>query len=162
MHKVMEKGRPVFETHSEGETDSFGAVAGRLAVRGLFVALCGELGSGKTVFARGMARGLGCRGRVTSPTFQLVREYQGSDLRLFHFDFYRLGSEGEAVDLDIEYCLEQGVVAAEWSDRFPGLEWPDTITVRLEWAGETDRRIEIAAAEGAGTGVLDGMLREID
>jgi len=149
----------VFESNSESDTMELGRLVGRAAAKGLFVGLAGELGTGKTVFVRGMARGMEFDGAVTSPTFQLVREYQGRE-RLFHFDFYRLGSSGEAVDLDIEDCISRGVVAVEWSDRFPDLEWSDHIGIRLVWTGETDRRIEVVSTGGGGVRLLETILEE--
>ena len=71
---------------------------------------------GKTAFTRGLARGLGCRGRVTSPTFTIVNEYSG-DIPLFHFDMYRLGSSDELFDIGWEdYLARGGVCAVEWSE----------------------------------------------
>ena len=75
-------------SHSEQETEQLGEQVARKLPRGTVIAYTGELGMGKTAFTRGLARGLGCRGRVTSPTFTIVNEYEG-DIPLFHFDLYR-------------------------------------------------------------------------
>ena len=71
-------------SHSPAETELLGETFGRAAARGTVVALSGDLGAGKTQFVRGVARGLGCVGRVHSPTFTLVNEYGGGRLKLFH------------------------------------------------------------------------------
>ena len=78
-----------FVTHSEEDTVALAEKLGRGAVRGDVFALLGELGTGKTVFARGIARGLGIIGAVTSPTFTLLEIYDGR-LQLYHFDLYRM------------------------------------------------------------------------
>ena len=83
-----------FVTECEQETEALGErLAGRLEP-GAVVAFTGDLGAGKTALTRGLARGLGISGRVTSPTFTVVNEYEGGRLPLFHFDMYRLGSSG--------------------------------------------------------------------
>ena len=80
-------------THSPAETEELGCRLGRTLGPGAVVAYFGGLGMGKTAFTRGLARGLGCRGRVTSPTFTIVNEYDGPT-PLFHFDMYRLALGG--------------------------------------------------------------------
>ncbi len=146
------------KTTSEHETEQLGAAIGEIIERGTIVCLSGELGAGKTVMVRGIARGLGVRGAVTSPTFQLVREHQGRE-RLFHFDFYRLTTAAEAIDLDIGECLATGVVAVEWSDRFPELHFADCLNLHLEWAGENERDIRITGFSGSGEKLHEGLLR---
>ena len=103
-------------THSLAETEELGCRLGRTLGPGAVVAYFGGLGMGKTAFTRGLARGLGCRGRVTSPTFTIVNEYEG-DIPLFHFDLYRLGSSDELFDIGWEdYLARGGVCAVEWSE----------------------------------------------
>ena len=79
-------------SHSEQETETLGAALAQRLHGGDVIAYRGDLGAGKTAFTRGLARGLGCTGRVTSPTFTIVNEYEGK-IPLFHFDLYRLGDE---------------------------------------------------------------------
>lgn len=103
-------------SHSPEETERIGEELGRTLHPGCVVAFRGGLGMGKTAFTRGLARGLGCRGRVTSPTFTIVNEYSG-DIPLFHFDMYRLGGEDELFDIGWEdYLARGGVCAVEWSE----------------------------------------------
>ena len=85
-------------THSPAETEELGCRLGRTLRPGTVVAYFGGLGMGKTAFTRGLARGLGCTGRVTSPTFTIVNEYDGAT-PLFHFDMYRLDSEDDLFDI---------------------------------------------------------------
>ena len=104
-------------SHSVAETEDLGARLAAVLAPGAVVAYTGGLGMGKTAFTRGLARGLGCRGRVTSPTFTIVNEYEGGRLPLFHFDMYRLGSSDELFDIGWEdYLARGGVCAVEWSE----------------------------------------------
>ena len=103
-------------SHSPEETEHIGEMLGRRLRPGTVVAYRGGLGMGKTAFTRGLARGLGCAGRVTSPTFTIVNEYDGAT-PLFHFDMYRLGSSDELFDIGWEdYLARGGVCAVEWSE----------------------------------------------
>ena len=130
---------------SDAETEAIGA---RLAARlepGSRVLLYGELGAGKTAFVRGLAAGLGIHpDEVSSPTFTLVQEYRGGRLPLFHVDLYRL-APGEVDDLGLDALAAGGVLAIEWAERMPRGD-ADAIHVRLEHAGEDERRILIEDA----------------
>ena len=118
-------------THSPAETEELGCRLGRTLGPGAVVAYFGGLGMGKTAFTRGLARGLGCRGRVTSPTFTIVNEYDG-DIPLFHFDLYRLGSSDELFDIGWDdYLARGGVCAVEWSERVSDALPEDTIFVDI-------------------------------
>ena len=108
-------------THSAAETEAAGRAFAKALSRGDVVACFGDLGAGKTAFARGVAAGLGCKGRVTSPTFTIVNEYDGP-LPLFHFDMYRLGGEDDLFDIGWEdYLSRGGVCLVEWSERIAAL-----------------------------------------
>ena len=105
-----------FLSHSTQETEAIGEELAQKLRGGDVLAFTGSLGMGKTAFTRGLARGLGCRGRVTSPTFTIVNEYEGRT-PLFHFDMYRLGSSDELFDIGWEdYLARGGVCAVEWSE----------------------------------------------
>ena len=102
-------------SHSPEETEHIGEMLGRQLHGGTVLALRGGLGMGKTAFTRGLARGLGYTGRVTSPTFTIVNEYDGAT-PLFHFDMYRLDSEDDLFDIGWDdYLTRGGVCAVEWS-----------------------------------------------
>ena len=130
-------------THSERETEAAGAALAAKLPDGAVVAMYGELGSGKTAFVRGMARGMGIDVRVNSPTFTIVNEYLGGR-ELFHFDMYRLGSADELWGIGWDDYLDRGAVCAvEWSENVAGAFTGDELTVRIEKLSDTDRRITI-------------------
>ena len=131
-----------FITNGPEETEALGARLARALEPGAVVAFTGDLGAGKTAFVRGLARGLGIRDRVTSPTFTIVNEYEGGRLPLFHFDLYRLGSADELFDIGWEdYLARGGVCAVEWSERMEELLEPGTIRVDLRRGEDEDRRV---------------------
>lgn len=132
-------------SHSPGETEAIGRELGQRLVPGSVVAYRGGLGMGKTAFTRGLAQGLGCRGRVTSPTFTIVNEYNGPT-PLFHFDMYRLPDADALFDIGWEDYLQRGgVCAVEWSENVADALPPEAVFVTIEReAGHDDwRRITI-------------------
>ena len=107
----------VQHTHSPEETEALGARLAACLKPGDVVAYFGDLGAGKTAFTRGLARGLGIRQPVTSPTYTLVNEYLDGKMPLFHFDMYRLSSSDDLFDIGWEdYLTRGGVCAVEWSE----------------------------------------------
>ena len=119
-------------SHSAEETEAIGEALGRRLHGGSVVAYRGGLGMGKTAFTRGLARGLGCRGRVTSPTFTIVNEYRGTT-PLFHFDMYRLEDEEALFDIGWEDYLQRGgVCAVEWSENVTDALPEDSVFVTIE------------------------------
>lgn len=134
-----------FLSHSEAETQRAGELLGRRLCAGSIVALFGDVGAGKTVFVRGLTRGLGIHARVTSPTFSIVNEYDGP-VPLFHFDMYRLSGPDELFDIGWEdYLARAGVCAVEWSENVASALGDDCIRVTIDKCGEDDslRRISI-------------------
>ncbi len=126
-------------SHSVEETERFGEQLAASLPPGSVVAYTGALGMGKTAFTRGLAKGLGCRGRVTSPTFTVVNEYDGK-IPLFHFDMYRLGSSDELFDIGWEdYLNRGGVCAVEWSEQVAEAMPPETVYVTISRRPEDDR-----------------------
>ena len=133
-------------SHSAEETEAIGEALGRKLRGGSVVAYRGGLGMGKTAFTRGLARGLGCRGRVTSPTFTIVNEYSGAT-PLFHFDMYRLEDEEALFDIGWEDYLERGgVCAVEWSENVQGA-MEDAIVITITRLGEDTRKIQIEGGD---------------
>ncbi len=130
-------------TTSPEETEALGAALGRIVPAGTVLAYRGDLGAGKTAFTRGLARGLGCRETVTSPTYTIVNEYLGGRLPLFHFDMYRLSSSDDLWDIGWEDYLDRGgVCAVEWSENVAeALE--DAVTVTIRKLSDTTREITL-------------------
>ena len=131
-------------TKSVDDTRALAAEVAALAAPGDLVVLAGDLGTGKTAFAQGFARGLGVDEPVTSPAFILVRTYEGR-LPLTHLDVYRLDTIQELVDLGIAELLDEGAVTlVEWGDAVAPALPADFLEVRLE-AGEApdDRMLTI-------------------
>lgn len=129
-------------TNSPEETEALGASLAQELEPGAVLAFTGDLGAGKTAFVRGLARGLGCPGRVTSPTFTIVNEYEGGRLPLFHFDMYRLGSSEELFDIGWEdYLARGGVCVVEWSEIIDDALEGDVIRVDIRRGGSDDQRI---------------------
>lgn len=135
-------------THNVYETEKTGFALAKTLKPGNIVALKGELGAGKTAFVRGLARGLGYEGEVTSPTYALVHEYRGK-VPLFHFDMYRIN------DMDALYSTgffdfldENSIIAIEWSENIEFALPKNKISVTLSYGkNENDRKIFIEKAE---------------
>ena len=135
-----------FITNSPEETEKIGAAVGKIIPAGTVLAYRGDLGAGKTAFTRGLAAGLGYKGRVTSPTFTIVNEYEG-DIPLFHFDLYRLGSSDELFDIGWEDYLDRGgVCAVEWSENVTEA-MEGAVSVTIDVLGENTRRITISGGD---------------
>ena len=136
-----------FITHSPEETEQLGAALGRKLNPGTILAYEGDLGAGKTAFTRGLARGLGAKDMVTSPTYTIVNEYLSGRIPLFHFDMYRLASSDDLWDIGWEDYLERGgVCAVEWSENAADA-MEDAIRVRIEKIGDESRRITIEGGD---------------
>ncbi|MCB9678529.1 MAG: tRNA (adenosine(37)-N6)-threonylcarbamoyltransferase complex ATPase subunit type 1 TsaE [Alphaproteobacteria bacterium] len=133
--------------------EALGRALGEAAPAGTVIALHGDLGAGKSVLARGIARGLGIGGRIPSPTFILVAEYTEGRLPLHHCDLYRLSDPDELVNLGLDEVLGgDGVVVVEWAERFPEILPADHLEVRIAIDGEA-RDVAIA-----GTGPVSQRL----
>ena len=130
-------------TNSPAETEAIGAALGKILTPGTIIAYRGDLGAGKTALTRGLARGLGCREVVTSPTYTIVNEYPGGRLPLFHFDMYRLRSSDDLFDIGWDDYLDRGgVCAVEWSENVDDA-MEDAIYITIEKLGEDSRRITL-------------------
>ncbi len=111
------------------------------------ILLNGDLGAGKTTFTQFVAKALGVKDQVTSPTFTILKEYQGKKLKLYHFDMYRLSGGTEATGFGFEeylYDLEpNGVVMIEWSEMVKDILDGHFITINITRVDDTTRKIEI-------------------
>lgn len=128
-------------TRSTDETLELARAVGELLRPGDVVSLVGELGAGKTVFARGVARALGVTELVVSPTFTIVREYEGR-VPLVHVDVYRIDAVQELHDLGFEEVVrDDAVTVVEWGDMIDGLLPGDRLDVRLTPGAADDERV---------------------
>ncbi|MEE8275933.1 MAG: tRNA (adenosine(37)-N6)-threonylcarbamoyltransferase complex ATPase subunit type 1 TsaE [Alphaproteobacteria bacterium] len=108
------------------------------------IALEGELGTGKTTFARGLIAALGGVGEVPSPTFTMVQAYDTAPAPLWHFDLYRLATPADAYELGIEEAVATAISVVEWPDRLGALLPRDRLDVRLAFDAEPDvRRVRL-------------------
>ncbi len=107
----------IIETNSEKETYDLGLRLGQAAQAGAVYSLVGDLGVGKTVFTKGLAKGLGIEEAVSSPTFTIVQVYEEGRLPFYHFDVYRIGDIEEMDEIGYEdYIYGDGVSLIEWAD----------------------------------------------
>lgn len=150
-----------FVTKTEEATEELGKKIGQLVKAGTLILLRGDLGSGKTVLSRGIARGLGVEAAVTSPTFTLMHQYQGR-LPLFHFDIYRITDPEEMFDLDYEeYFYGDGVTVVEWPERMEELLPDEYILIEIEKTDRPDERQITIALVGEKYKDLEGALNSI-
>ena len=133
----------IVRTNTEEETEALGERLAKCLRAGAVVALYGDLGAGKTAFVRGMARGLGIRESVTSPTFTIVNEYPG-DPALFHFDMYRLKNAEELYGIGWEDYLDRnGICVTEWSERIEEALPENAVRVTIQRLSDTERSVRI-------------------
>lgn len=148
--------RLVLQSCAPAETEELGRRIGAAAHAGIFIALCGELGGGKTCFTRGFVAGAAPESAhlVASPTFAIMNEYPGAP-PVFHFDFYRLTSEDEISELGFEdYFQGTGICIAEWAERLGGLLPADRLTVTFAHSGDDRRAITLTAQGSASESLL--------
>ena len=137
------------KSRSVEETEALGEAVGQVVTSGDVITLDGDLGAGKTAFTRGLARGMGLRSRVTSPTFTIVNEYNDPNgiARLFHFDTYRLSSSDDFYDAGLdEYFDRDGVCALEWSSVIEDALPENRIAINISGTGE-ERLIRISFSD---------------
>ena len=135
---------------SEKETERIGEAIGRASEPGTVVALIGDLGTGKTTLTKSIARGLGVTETVTSPTFNIIREYKSGRIPLYHFDVYRIGDPDEMFELGYEeYFYGDGICVVEWADIIEELLPEDAVIIRIErGADEEEREYRIESEDG--------------
>jgi tRNA threonylcarbamoyladenosine biosynthesis protein TsaE len=137
-------------SNSIEETIDIGSKLAKRLKPGDVVALIGDLGSGKTVLTKGIAKGLGVKDTryVNSPTFVIIKEYKGK-IPLYHFDLYRLNKSSMYDEVGFEeYFYGDGVTVIEWADKITKLLPKKRIEVRLSVAGENKRKVEIVSLRG--------------
>jgi tRNA threonylcarbamoyladenosine biosynthesis protein TsaE len=148
---------------SPGDTEILGEFLGGMAAAGDVLGLEGELGAGKSVMVRGLARGLGYRGPVTSPTFVIIQTYP--EVRLCHVDAFRLEGARDLLDAGVEEYLDGWIVAVEWADRVREALPCAMLAVRITGGPkEESRKIELqgGTAWERRLKILATCLREAD
>jgi tRNA threonylcarbamoyladenosine biosynthesis protein TsaE len=131
---------------SPEETIRLGYVLGERVQSGDIVLLTGDLGAGKTQFAKGFAAGLGITQTLTSPTFPLVLTYDEGRLPLNHFDLYRLNTADQLHDIDYDYMVQHaGVSLVEWGDKFEEPYKEADMEICLTRTDDTTRELELRA-----------------
>lgn len=129
------------ETISPEMTEELAQELARKLEPGDVIGLDGDLGTGKTVFVKGLARGLGIAANIKSPTFNLVRSYEGR-LPLFHFDIYRIDDTAELLEIGFsEYFEKGGAVVVEWAEKAEELMPDNTFWISIRRTGDDTRRI---------------------
>ena len=130
-------------TANDTETLKAGEEFAKKLNKGDIISLTGDLGAGKTVFTRGIARGLGINDIIASPTYTIVREYEGT-LHLYHFDVYRVDDTDELYDIGFdEYIRGEGVCVIEWANLIEDMLPSDIIYVNISRTGDNERKITI-------------------
>ena len=138
----------IFYSENEKDTEALGCrLAEQLPSGSVVIAMYGDLGAGKTAFVRGLSRGLGVDGYVTSPTFTIVNEYLG-ERELIHFDMYRLSSADELFDIGWEDYIARGAICAvEWSENVEDAFYGDEIRLTINKLSDNERKITIEGVE---------------
>lgn len=135
----------IMKTNSVEETMEIGRKIGRKVTRGVTICLTGDLGTGKTHFAKGFAEGLGIEGNITSPTFTIVNEYHEGRMPFYHFDVYRVHDTDEILQVGFEeYVYGQGVTLIEWADMIEPILPDEFIHVKIEKTqNDNERKITL-------------------
>ena len=144
-------------SNSATQTFEIARLIGEKLKNGDILALSGELGSGKTCFTKGLAKGLGVSDKyqITSPTFTLINEYPAR-CKLYHFDVYRLNNYLELEDLGYdEYLSGDGVVVIEWAEKIANHIPPDSIFINFEYVDENSRKMIIRGLKNRLSELID-------
>ncbi len=144
------------ETKSPEETRSLSSNLSRLAFPGFLILLKGDLGAGKTLFASGLAKGLGIEEAVTSPTFNILKVYEGGSLPFIHIDAYRLNEGNKDIGLE-DYIYGDGLTAIEWPNFIEELLPRQRLELELTQTGENSRRLLFIAKGNKYIEVLDKL-----
>jgi len=137
-------------THSAEETVALGRELAPMLKSARLVLLRGDLGAGKTTLVKGIAAGLDAASQedVTSPTFTLIHEYRGPEVNVYHVDLYRIDTQRELDTLGLYELLSEpdNLVLIEWGEKFPRFEQERDVEIRIDRAGEQERRVVVSGA----------------
>ena len=141
--------KEILHIANETETEKLGEKIGQAAKPGMVVALIGDLGTGKTTLTKSIARGLGVTETVTSPTFNIIREYKSGRIPLYHFDVYRIADPEEMFELGYEeYFYGDGICVVEWADIIEELLPEDAVVIHIDrGASEEEREYTVESEE---------------
>lgn len=140
MRQVLENKTIILK--DEAETEAFGLMLAENAEAGDVIGLVGDLGTGKTALTKYIAKGLGVSEQVSSPTFNIVKEYSSGRMPLYHFDVYRLSDGDELFDIGgDEYFDGNGLCVVEWADIVLSAMPEDTILIRIEYTENEGERM---------------------
>ena len=127
---------------NEQDTERFGEELGRSAEPGRVIALIGDLGTGKTTLTKSIARGLGVTDTITSPTFNIIKQYDSGRIPLYHFDVYRIADVDEMFELGYEeYFYGNGICVIEWADLIEDILPEDAMVIRISYGPNEGERI---------------------
>jgi len=132
-------------TKNSCQTQKLGEKIGSDLKPGTVIGLSGELGSGKTTFLQGLAKGLGIKKRIVSPTFIFVKQYFVGKINFYHVDLYRIENLKDVSGLGLEEFFNDpdGIVAVEWAEKFPGIFPQKTIKMNFTYLNDQERKIVI-------------------
>lgn len=142
-------------SHNEEELIALGQVIGRSLQAGDVLVLTGDLGAGKTTLTKGIAQGLEIKQMIKSPTYTIVREYEGR-LPLYHLDVYRIGDDPDSIDLD-DFLYGDGVTVIEWGELLDASLLDDFLRIIIEKVGDGRRLSLLPQGQRSQT-----LLREIE
>lgn len=125
-------------THSELETIELAQNIESEKFANMIICLDGELGSGKTVFTKGFASSLGITDSITSPTYNIIKEYENGEMPLYHMDVYRLDGNADGIGIE-EYFNKNGVVIIEWADTIKDILPKERLEIKFKVVGENKR-----------------------
>lgn len=142
-------------THSAAETQAVAEKLATLVKAGTVITLDGDLGAGKTTFTQGFGKGLGVMRNVNSPTFTIMKQYQGR-LPLYHMDVYRLEDTGDDIGLE-EYINGDGVAIVEWSNLIESSLPTERLAITIERIGDEERQLTFAPVGN----MYDALVKEV-
>ena len=125
---------------SEEMTQNIGKICAKALKKGYVIALNGDLGAGKTVFTRGLASGLNIKENITSPTFTILRQYEGKNFKFNHIDLYRIEEIEELDEIGILDLLDDGITVVEWAKKASEIFSDDTLIVNILRGRKSDDR----------------------
>ncbi|MEZ4357885.1 MAG: tRNA (adenosine(37)-N6)-threonylcarbamoyltransferase complex ATPase subunit type 1 TsaE [Eubacteriales bacterium] len=125
---------------SEEMTQDIGKTCAKALKNGYVIALDGDLGAGKTVFTRGIAAGLKIKGNILSPTFTILRQYEGENFKFNHLDLYRINDADELYEIGILDILDDGITVIEWAKKASGIFRNDALFISIARGKKEDDR----------------------